>query len=287
MNTVNWALWLLLATAFCTLTYNPLYQILLLLIISWVAVFKKLSLKSYLKMSLLMSFIPLLVNVLLVHKGKTIVYTIPWEIVVLSVRIPTLMLAGSITAQSAAFGLIMAVFITNMLIAFQVFSGATSAATILRLIPKQLTSVGLAVSIALRFIPSVIKDYSSITDAQRSRGVKITSGSLSERLANQLKILSPTVITSLERGFNLAESMASRGYTGQRTKYKKEVWTRTERLTQAAYALTIAMTVYAKQTGILNFWPYDSLNVQFSFIAVIPLVALAIPLFLKDENNRA
>ena len=74
--------------------------------------------------------------------------------------------------------------------------------------PGYMPGASLAVSIALRFIPTVVRDNASIRDAQAARGVRLNYGSTRDRVLNQAATLVPTVITSLERGFNLAESMA-------------------------------------------------------------------------------
>ncbi|MFH0861599.1 MAG: energy-coupling factor transporter transmembrane component T [Candidatus Altiarchaeota archaeon] len=287
MNTSNWVAWVALAMLYCGLTYNPFYQLLLFLTVCACALARKLPLKSYLKAGLLMSAIPLFINVFFVHLGKIVLFTVPRNIPVAGFDIPLLVFSGHITAEALAFAAIMALFLLNMLVSFQVFNGSTSPDAILRLMPAALPAVGLVTSIGLRFVPTILRDHSSIRDAQMSRGVKMGSGPAHERLANQAGVIAPTVVTALERGFNLAESMASRGYTGQRTKYTRTGWTKTERIIQAALILSVAVTVWAKLSGVMDFWPYDSAALpQLSRLAIAPLVALAIPLFTKDESNR-
>jgi len=287
MNTSNWLAWVALAMLYCGLTYNPLYQLLLFVAVCACALARKLPLKSYLKAGLLMSAIPLFINVFLVHLGRTALFTVPRSIPVAGFDVPTLIFSGPITAEALTFAAVMAVFLLNMLVSFQVFNGSTTPDAILRLMPASLPAVGLVTSIGLRFVPTVLRDHSSIRDAQQSRGVRMGSGPMHERLANQAGVIAPTVVTALERGFNLAESMASRGYTGKRTAYSKRRWTATERLIQATFAAAAALLVVSKLSGAMDFWPYDSMALPpLSHPAMAPLFALAIPLFSKDESDR-
>jgi len=287
LNATDWTLWLILAMGYCALTYNPAYQLLLLASLSAVAISKRLPLAAYLKAGILMSSIPLLVNVFLVHYGKTTIFKVPYHVDIFQTSIPTLFFQGPITAESAGFGLIMVLFLANMLLAFQTFSSLCSPDSILRLIPSAISSVSLAVSIALRFIPQIMKDHAQIRDAQASRGLKVSAGSALARIRGQLGIIVPTVITSLERAFSLAESMASRGYTGRRSSYRSEVWGGGARLAAASYCIALAFAVYLKAAGVFDYWPYDRLDVgPLSAMAVMPLIALLIPLVTDDGCDK-
>jgi len=286
MNTLNWGLSLALATAYCTFTYNPAYQLLLLAVLSAYTLSKRQSLRTYIKTGLLVSAVPLFVNVFLIHQGKTVLFTIPKTVVVAGFNVPLLIFGGKITAESAAMGAIMAVFITNMMAAFQAFNNSTTPDAVLRLMPQSMPAAGMVSSIALRFIPTVIRDYSSIRDAQASRGVKVNTGNTHSRMGNQLKLIAPTVLTSLERGFNLAESIASRGYTGKRTAYRKEEWMKTDKICSGAFAAAIAITCCLKYAGLMEYWPYDSLVIPpISYAALIPLIALSIPVLTEYESS--
>jgi energy-coupling factor transporter transmembrane protein EcfT len=287
MNAVNWTAWLVLAMLYCSLTYNPLYQLALLLCLCAGALVKGLPLKTYLRVGAMVSVLPFFVNTSMVHYGSTHLAHIPRNVSLLGVEVPTLFFAGPITAESVLMGAIMAVFITNMLTAFQFFSSMASQDSILRLIPKSMPSTALAASIALRFVPTVVEDYGRISDAQASRGVKLNTGGASERVRNSLKVLSPTVLTGLERGFSIAESMASRGYTPERTPYRKDEWNLRQYLILAALSACAASAAALKYAGILDYWPYDGLGMpKFNIVGLLPLAALLTAAVLEDESDR-
>ena len=286
MNTVNWTLWLALALTYCILTYNPLYHLALLATLSAVAASKHKPLRAYMKIGLLMSAIPLFVNVFLVHYGDTTLYKIPLSIHVAGLRIPTLFFAGPITGESVLMGIIMAVFLMNTVVAFQIFSSGATQDAILNIMPKSMPAVTLLASISFRFMPAILRDYATIRDAQMSRGIRLGSGPTMERMRNQAKMITPTIVTSLERAFNLAESMAARGYTGERRVYRKDVWNLGEYVLAAAIALGFTIALYAKYAGLFAYWPVDSLILPpVSWLAVAPLIVLLIPLVVTDERD--
>jgi len=283
MNNVNWTLWLTLAITYCILTYNPPYQLALMIALSAVAVSRKEPLKSYIKVGLAMSAIPLFVNTFIIHKGSMVLLTIPKKIIIHGATIPTLIFAGPITAESTIFAAVMTIFLINTVTAFQVFNNCAKSDALLRLMPSAFPAAALTSSIALRFIPTVMTDHSTIRDAQTTRGVRLDTGPLAQRLSNQLSIIAPTVITSLERSFNLSESMAARGYTGRRTLYRTELWGGAEAGIAMTYMSALLLTAYIKYAGLMEYWPYDSLPIPFSALALLPLLSLLIPIILKDE----
>ena len=69
-------------------------------------------------------------------------------------------------------------------------------------------------SIALRFIPTLIEETDKIISAQKARGAEIDSGSLSHRAKNLVSILVPLFISSFRRADELATAMECRCYHG-------------------------------------------------------------------------
>lgn len=81
--------------------------------------------------------------------------------------------------------------------------------------------VGYSVSIALRYIPDIQRDYHSISQAQQARGVELGSKEpLFTRLRNAASILLPLILTSLQRIDVIASAMELRGFG----KHKKRSW---------------------------------------------------------------
>ena len=72
--------------------------------------------------------------------------------------------------------------------------------------------VALMVSIALRFIPTIIEETTRIMNAQKSRGVDFENGNLSSKISSILSLIVPLFSVSFERAYELADAMEARGY---------------------------------------------------------------------------
>lgn len=73
--------------------------------------------------------------------------------------------------------------------------------------------VGYSVSIALRYIPDIQRDYHNISQAQQARGVELgRKEPLLTRLKNAVTILLPLILSSLARIDTISNAMELRGF---------------------------------------------------------------------------
>ncbi|HAX74196.1 MAG TPA: cobalt ABC transporter permease [Firmicutes bacterium] len=72
--------------------------------------------------------------------------------------------------------------------------------------------LALMISIALRFIPTLLEETQKILKAQASRGVDIKEGKLKEKVMQIISLLVPLFILSFKRADELANAMEVRGY---------------------------------------------------------------------------
>lgn len=98
--------------------------------------------------------------------------------------------------------------------------------------------IALVLSIALRFVPTLMQETEKIMDAQKARGVDFNVGNLLERMKKIVPLLIPLFISSIDRADQLAVAMTSRGYRGgdHRTKLRQLLWTNRDYLTFALFA---------------------------------------------------
>lgn len=82
--------------------------------------------------------------------------------------------------------------------------------------------IAMMISIALRFIPTLIEETQRIMNAQASRGVDLENGSLKEKVMAILSLIVPLFVSSFDRADQLANAMEARGYdpSRERTRYK-------------------------------------------------------------------
>ena len=81
--------------------------------------------------------------------------------------------------------------------------------------------IAMMVSIALRFIPTIIEETMRIMDAQKSRGVDFDNGSITKKAVSILSLIVPLFSVAFERAYELADAMEARGYIpgAKRTRY--------------------------------------------------------------------
>ena len=72
----------------------------------------------------------------------------------------------------------------------------------------------MMMTIALRFIPTLIEETSKIKNAQAARGADFSEGGLIKRARALIPILIPLFVSSFRRASDLANAMECRCYTG-------------------------------------------------------------------------
>ena len=84
------------------------------------------------------------------------------------------------------------------------------------------SEISLVLSLALRFIPTLVREMQSIREAQAARGGSIESGSLSRRARAMAAIIIPVFAAALRHADNLGQALDARSYQGGkgRTHYR-------------------------------------------------------------------
>ncbi|KRM93128.1 cobalt transport protein [Lentilactobacillus senioris DSM 24302 = JCM 17472] len=106
---------------------------------------------------------------------------------------------------------------------------ADGVQTILRPLKKlhfPVDTLALMLSIALRFVPTLMDEMITIMNAQRSRGVDFGSGSLKHRIKVAVPLLIPLFTGAINHAEELSTAMEARGFTDSesRTKYRVYNW---------------------------------------------------------------
>lgn len=93
--------------------------------------------------------------------------------------------------------------------------------------------VAMMISIALRFIPTLLEETQRIMKAQASRGVEFSEGNLKEKIMSIVSLIIPLFISAFQRAEDLANAMESRNYNpeAKRTRYKQLHWKLADTLT--------------------------------------------------------
>ena len=79
------------------------------------------------------------------------------------------------------------------------------------------------ITIALRFVPTLLLEADKISKAQKARGAKIDSGSLTQRVKALISILIPLFMSSFRKAHDLATAMECRCYNCDKKRSKMNV----------------------------------------------------------------
>lgn len=81
----------------------------------------------------------------------------------------------------------------------------------------------MMMTIALRFIPTLIEETDKIMNAQKARGADFSSGSIIKRVRALIPIIIPLFVSAFRRASDLATAMECRCYTGGKGRTRMNV----------------------------------------------------------------
>ncbi len=120
----------------------------------------------------------------------------------------------------------------------------------LKIIKFPAHEIGMMISIALRFIPTLFEETDKIMKAQASRGIDFKNGKIKEKLRGLVAMLIPLFVNSIKRAEDLSDAMEMRGYTDgkNRTKIHESKFGMSDAIYLLVHILILSTVVY------LRFW---------------------------------
>ncbi|WP_163580841.1 energy-coupling factor transporter transmembrane component T family protein [Gracilibacillus saliphilus] len=102
--------------------------------------------------------------------------------------------------------------------------------------------IGIAVSLALRYIPDIQRDFRTIAQVQQTRGIDLSKNEkLTKRLKNVISIMVPLIFSSLDRIEVISNAMELRSFG----KHKQRTWYSARPLLKAdVFALMISVVFF-------------------------------------------
>lgn len=138
-----------------------------------------------------------------------------------------------ITANGIETALFMAIRIVSLVVVSSLLTYTTSPTALTDAIERLLKpltyvkvdvhSIAMTMTIALRFIPTLIEEIDKIMSAQKSRGANLDSGNLIQRAKALIPVLIPLFVSSFRRAGELAYAMECRCYRGGEGRTKMKV----------------------------------------------------------------
>lgn len=114
-------------------------------------------------------------------------------------------------------------FLTYTTTPIQLTDGLESLLSPLKKIKVPVHEFAMMMTIALRFIPTIVEETGKIMSAQKARGADFTSGSLIKRAKALIPVLIPLFISAFRRAGELATAMTCRCYRGGEGRTKLHV----------------------------------------------------------------
>jgi energy-coupling factor transport system permease protein len=203
-----WISWLIATIVILSITRNPLYLVLILMCILFVG----LNLRqagsdiprpfSLWKLAAWIILLATIFNALTSHYGETVLFTIPGKLPLIS---------GRVTVEAMVYGATNGLVLTGMLASFTVLNLALPVRDLISLIPRAFFPVAVVTSIAVTYLPTTLRQFQQIRDAQAIRGHQMRT------LRDWLPLWIPLLVGGLEHAMQLAEAMTARGFAGTRS----------------------------------------------------------------------
>ncbi|KII76266.1 energy-coupling factor transporter transmembrane component T family protein [Vibrio renipiscarius] len=117
--------------------------------------------------------------------------------------------------------------------------------------------IAYAVSLTLRYLPEVKKDFVNIMHAQQARGLDLSKNTpLFKRMQNVAKILGPLIFSSLDRADEISNAMTLRGFGRHksRTWYSQRPLNNIDKATLVVIALIVMGAIAKRMTDTELFW---------------------------------
>ena len=111
--------------------------------------------------------------------------------------------------------------------------------------------IGYSVSLALRYIPDVQREYHNISQAQQARGIDLSGkDKLFTRMKNSVAILLPLVLSSLNRIETVSNAMELRGFG----RNKKRTWYNLRKMQRTDWIVVALILAILVIDMVVTFW---------------------------------
>ncbi len=156
---------------------------------------------------------------LLLTEGEPVPPFPPWRVT------PTYsgLFRGVMVTWQFALLIVSASFMTMTTPPIELVSGLESLLRPFKWIGVPSHDVAVMVSVALRFVPTILEEIKCIREAQMARGADFKTGRLFHRIRALVSLLIPLIGNAFRRADELATAMEGRGYAGGPRTYMHEL----------------------------------------------------------------
>ena len=268
---------------------NPVYLLLMFLATLPLVIAAKVwrEWASVMKFAFYLCLAIIVINALVSSHGAHVLWQAPFRIPIIGTPV--------LTVEALLFGVGMSLRLLTIISAFAILTFTIHPDDLmLSMIKMKLPYKSVLVtSLTTRFIPTLIDDVERISDVQRSRGLELDRGNLSQRIRNRMAILIPLLSNSLDRTVQVAEAMESRafGHGEKRTFYNQIKLSKVDVQILIVSFLPLAIGIFMLWLGQGNYQYYPTLE-QISlggfayFMLALLVLSLSMMVPLAFMKNR-
>lgn len=237
--------------------------------------------KSYMRFSLLIIAIIIIVNALFSTAGTTFLWVGPDMGVLGQIKI---------SREALFYGAGMSIRLLVIISVFCLFTYTVDPDRLVGLIGAAGSKTALLLSMSTRLFPLLISDFKRINDIQHSRGVSVSQGSRWARVQSLLPASSVLLLSSMERSMQMSESMYARAYgSGPRSSYQRVLWRPGDFIVNTASVLAVLIGFWAGLKGWARYSYYpvlDPILINHLKTPVSIFLVLLIPVFLNQGWSK-
>ncbi len=224
---------------------------------------------------LLIFVLSAIINPIVSHNGKTVLFLIN---------------DTPITLEACIFGLVASGALTSVLYWFRIFTDIMTDDKLLYVFGKISPKLSLILSMGLRYVSMLSVQIKKIRASQTALGL-YKDDNIIDRIRGELRVFSALVSWALENGIVTADSMAARGYgIGKRSHFSIFSFTRRDVALVSVSLIALAVVLSSVLTGGAEFAFYPTVSMEVTnalgiagYIAYGILCAL--PIIIETEDS--
>lgn len=228
-----------------------------------------------LKYSLPLFFMFSILNPLLNHNGTTVILYFNHQ---------------PVTLESFLYGVFTGIMVLSMIFWFQAFDMCLPSHKIIYLFGKRLPVLALMVTMILRYIPYLEREYETIRQTQSALGISTVKGNYRDKMKNAANLLSLLVSISLEGTIDTADSMNARGFRlNGKTHYQNYRFEIRDNILLLYLVLNVLLCAVVWLEGTLRFQYYPVLSGNTAgtgslFLMIQYIILMSLPMLMNGGD---
>lgn len=207
-----------------------------------------------------------IVNPLFSHNGKTILFFLN---------------DNAITYEAIIYGISIATLFVSIMFWFSIFNQMMDSDKTIYLFQRIIPTLGLIISMGLKFIPNFIKKRREIINTQKTLGL-YSKGGIVRRFENSIKVFLSLLTWAIDSSLDTSLSMKARGYgIGKRSNYSLYRFRLNDLIVLIINVFIIGLFIYMYAYGNLDYYYYPVLSkIKFDIYLILLLSLLLIFMLL-------